>query len=236
MNKWSPERAEAIRQFIDEYFMENRKSPTVRDIAAGTGISKTSVQRYLTDMKEHGEIEYNGRRSIGTNLSRNMFETTPAIRYDSTVSCGLPSEPNVEEAEIIPLPTALVGDGKFFILTAKGDSMTGIGVDDGDLVIVREQNTCRDGDYAVVLVNGTETLLKTITYLPDNEVLTERQVRKPQYLCGFRDFPNRINLPLYTKFTPIGAKNGAETKKSHNFKFHTAPEKLRLFRSFFHFS
>ena len=106
MNKWSPERAEAIRQFIDEYFMENRKSPTVRDIATGTGISKTSVQRYLTDMKEHGEIEYNGRRSIGTNLSRNMFETTPAIRYDSTVSCGLPSEPNAEEADIIPLPTA----------------------------------------------------------------------------------------------------------------------------------
>ena len=124
MNKWSPERAEAIRQFIDEYFMENRKSPTVRDIAAGTGISKTSVQRYLTDMKEHGEIEYNGRRSIGTNLSRNMFETTPAIRYDSTVSCGLPSEPNVEEADIIPLPTALVGEGRFFILPAKGESLT----------------------------------------------------------------------------------------------------------------
>lgn len=55
-------------------------------------------------------------------------------------------------------------------------------------------------------------------WIPDNEVLTERQVRKPQYLCGFRDFPNRINLPLYTKFTPIGAKNGAETKKSHNLR------------------
>lgn len=73
-------------------------------------------------------------------------------------------------------------------------------------------------------------------FIPDNEVLTERQVRKTQCLCGFWDFPNRINLPLYTKFTPIGAKNGAETEKSHNFKFHTAPEKLRLFRSFFHFS
>ena len=76
---------------------------------------------------------------------------------------------DVEEAEIIPLPTALVGEGKFFILTAKGDSMTGIGVDDGDLIVVREQNTCGDGDYAVVLVNGTETLLKTITYLPDKK-------------------------------------------------------------------
>ena len=47
--------------------------------------------------------------------------------------------------------------------------MTGIGVDDGDLVIVREQNTCRDGDYVVVLVNGNETLLKTITYIPDQK-------------------------------------------------------------------
>ena len=170
MNKWSPERAEAIRQFIDEYFIENRKSPTVRDIAAGTGISKTSVQRYLTDMKEHGEIEYNGRRSIGTNLSRNMFETTPAVHYDATVSCGLPIDPNVEEtADIIPLPIALVGEGTFFILTAKGDSMTGIGIDDGDLVIVREQSTCRDGDYAVVLVNECETLLKTVTYLADQK-------------------------------------------------------------------
>ena len=169
MAKWSPERAEAIRLFIDEYFMENNTSPTVREIAAGTGISKTAVQRYLTDMKENGEIEYNGRRSIGTTLSKGLTETTPAIRYDSTVSCGLPNEPNVDEAEIIPLPTALVGEGKFFILTAKGDSMTGIGVDDGDLVIVRQQDTCRDGDYAVVLVDGRETLLKTVTYLPEKK-------------------------------------------------------------------
>ena len=43
-----------------------------------------------------------------------------------------------------------------------------IGVDDGDLVIVRQQSACRDGDYAVVLVDGRETLLKTVTYLPDS--------------------------------------------------------------------
>lgn len=169
MAKWSNERAEAIRLYIDEYFMEYHRSPTVREIAAGTGVSKTAVQRYLTDMKEHGEIEYNGRRSIGTTLSRGMTEITPAIRYESTVSCGLPCEPNVDETEIVPLPTAIVGEGSFFILTAKGDSMTGIGVDDGDLVIVREQDTCRDGDYAVVLVDGRETLLKTITYLPEKQ-------------------------------------------------------------------
>ena len=63
-----------------------------------------------------------------------------------------------------------------------------------------------------------EQQVNDVPFRPHNEVLTERQVRKPQYLCGFRDFPNRINLPLYTKFTPIGAKNGAETKKSHNLR------------------
>ena len=73
-------------------------------------------------------------------------------------------------------------------------------------------------------------------FVPHNEAPRQVKVEKNQCLYGFRDFLNRINLPLYTNFTPIGAKNGAETKKSHNFEFHTAPEKLRLFRSFFHFS
>ena len=53
---------------------------------------------------------------------------------------------------------------------------------------------------------------------PDNEAPRQVKVEKTQCLCGFRDFLNRINLPLYTKFTPIGAKNGAETKKSHNLR------------------
>ena len=184
MKALDAERFTKIRAFIDEYYLDHHKSPTVRDIAAGTGISKTAVQRYLTDMKAHGEIEYNGRRSIETDLSRVMTDITPAARYDSTVSCGLPTEVNVEPAEVLPLPKSLVGDGTFFILTAKGNSMTGIGVDDGDLVIVREQNTCRDGDYAVVLVDGRETLLKTVTYLPD----------KQDYLLHAEnpDYPDRL--------------------------------------------
>ncbi len=44
--------------------------------------------------------------------------------------------------------------------------MTGIGVDDGDFIIVRQQNSCRNGDYAVVLVEGRETLLKTTLIYP----------------------------------------------------------------------
>ena len=56
MKALDAERFTKIRAFIDEYYLDHHKSPTVRDIAAGTGISKTAVQRYLTDMKAHGEI------------------------------------------------------------------------------------------------------------------------------------------------------------------------------------
>ena len=81
-----------------------------------------------------------------------------------------------------------------------------------------------------------EQQVNDVPFRPHDEAPRQVKVEKTQCLCGFRDFQNQINLPLYTKFTPIGAKNGAETKKSHNFKFHTAPEKLLLLRSFFHFS
>ena len=57
-------------------------------------------------------------------------------------------------------------------------------MDDGDLVIVREQNTCMDGDYAVVLVDGRETLLKTVTYLP-NEQAYLLHAENP-------DYPDRV--------------------------------------------
>ncbi len=160
-------RNEKIKQFIDEYFLKYYKSPTVRDIAAGIGVSKTTAQRHLMEMKEKGELVGDGFRGLKTNFARTLIEATPATRYEATVSCGVPTETDVGESEILPLPTAIVGKGKFFVLTAKGDSMINIGIADGDTVIVREQNFCNDGDYAVALVNGSETVLKTITHLPN---------------------------------------------------------------------
>lgn len=61
------------------------------------------------------------------------------------MACGLPkfAEENIEEN--ISLPKAHFGPGDFFMFRAKGDSMMDIGIDDGDLILVRRQSTADTG-------------------------------------------------------------------------------------------
>ena len=77
------------------------------------------------------------------------------------VSCGLPrfAQENIES--YIELPRQILGEGSFYLLRAKGDSMIGADIDDGDLGVIRQQNTARDGDIVVALMED-EATLKTL--------------------------------------------------------------------------
>lgn len=74
-------------------------------------------------------------------------------------------EPIIAEENIIDtkfLPAEEVRGGEYFYLKVKGDSMVGARIFDGDLVLVRQQDTCEDGEIAVVMVNGEEATLKRV--------------------------------------------------------------------------
>ena len=58
----------------------------------------------------------------------------------------------------VPLPVALFGQGDFYLLRASGKSMIEAGIDPGDLVVVRKQNTAEEGDIVVALVDNETTL------------------------------------------------------------------------------
>ena len=57
MSRTTDSKKQIILDFINEYYGSYGETPTVRDIAAGTGIAVTSVHRYLSAMKEDGELE-----------------------------------------------------------------------------------------------------------------------------------------------------------------------------------
>ena len=76
------------------------------------------------------------------------------------IACGLPllAEQNIEE--YVDLPESWVGTGQFFALHANGDSMKDIGINSGDIVIIRQQETAESGQVIVALVDESSATLK----------------------------------------------------------------------------
>ena len=165
-----PEYMQAIVTFVDDYRDATGIIPTMTEIAAGIGLSVGTICKYIAHMREHGLIDYEGgQRTITTKKAmadKGAFVRVPVL---GRVSCGIPklAEENIEE--YVKLPISLFGRGDFFLLWASGDSMIGAGIDDGDIVQVRQQSTANYNEMVVALV-GDEATLKRFRPQPDGTV------------------------------------------------------------------
>lgn len=166
MRTISNDKLKTIEAFIDHCREQTGVIPTVQEIEAGTDIPYATVGRYLKLLRKDGVIEYNGPRTYVTPKARRVKESTCRVPVLGSVACGLPklAEENIEE--YVLLPEALFGRGDFFILRAKGDSMIEVGIDDGDLVVIRQQNTANPGQIVVALMEDEATLKR---YYPEPE-------------------------------------------------------------------
>lgn len=160
MNKYDS-RKQIVLDYVNKYYDDFNCTPSVRDIAAGTGIPSATVQRYLVALKDAEVLEYNGRRSVKTErmTKEANINALPVIGY---VACGPGEEEQEEIIEYIRLPESMTGKGEFFALIAKGESMIDAGINPGDYVIVRKQNTANNGDIIVALYNGLNNLKKLV--------------------------------------------------------------------------
>ncbi len=159
MTKKAELKREIIRDYISVYYRANDYPPSVRDIAAGTGIPLSTVHRYLTAMQENGEIEYEGRRSAYTSDLRNTCKNN-FCRVRGYVACGPGQEEEEQFLEYIRMPESLVGKGECFALIAKGESMIDAGIYPGDYVIVRPDKIPKEGKLIIALFDGKNNLKK----------------------------------------------------------------------------
>ena len=167
-----------IVDFVNKYFDGVGRSPSTREIESGTGISRPTVQRYLRELSERGEIEYDGHRGIVTDYMRGAAEGTSPVLMGNSIPCGMLNEVCDAELESIRMPTALIGTGDFFLLRAKGNSMINAGIDDGDLVLIKRCERVREGRIAAFLYDNSETTLKrfkqdknAIYLIPENDAM-----------------------------------------------------------------
>jgi len=78
------------------------------------------------------------------------------------IAAGVPIEAISEVSHHVAVPGSMLsGRGNHYALEVKGDSMIEAGINDGDIVVIREQSTANNGDIVVALVEGHEATLKT---------------------------------------------------------------------------
>ena len=150
---------DAIVEFIDNYRMGTGLTPSMKEIARGVGLTPGTISKYVAYMKEQGIVEYDSSaRGIRTKKLSAFAASYTCVPVVGEIACGNPIYAEENILEYVQLPESLFGSGDFFLLQARGDSMIEAGIDDGDLVLVRKQETADYNQIVVALIEDSATL------------------------------------------------------------------------------
>ena len=152
-----------IKEYIEKYFEGYSSTPTVRQISASMKISVSSAHRYLVSMAEKEMLTYENGVLSTTKIDMMNPAFRPAAIVGS-IPCGTPDEREAQVEEYLPLSVSFFGNGELYALRASGDSMIEAQINDGDLVIIREQQTAEIGDIVVALTDEDKNTLKRLCF------------------------------------------------------------------------
>ena len=170
---------------IRYFLMHHGRAPSVRELMVDLGYkSPRSAALIINDLIMKGVLKKRtaGEIQLIKDLPQHsMYTRTIDIPLVGTVSCGLPilAQENIEG--MIPVSVELARPGfKYFLLRAQGDSMDQAGIDDGDLVLVRQQPTAENGDKVVALIDDDATI-KEFHRAKDTVVLKPKSSNKKHH-------------------------------------------------------
>lgn len=154
------------KRVLDEiraHLKETGFSPTYEELADRCGVSKSTVRQYLRALEEKGSIkrEHYGHRSIEIVRDADKDADKRKLPVVGRVAAGAPilAVENIEDrVDVGEFFVERGSRGADFLLRVQGDSMTGAGILDGDLVAVRMQPEVAQGEIGVVIVNDEATV------------------------------------------------------------------------------
>lgn len=158
----SPKEAEALR-FIRNSLIHAGKSPSVRDVRDALDYNSPRSAAVILEKlikKKRIERRADGGIRIVKDLEEDLSHArTVLVPLVGSVACGVPilAEENIEA--MIPVSASLAKPShRHFLLRARGDSMNRAGINDGDLVLVRQQQVAESGDIVVALIDDAATV------------------------------------------------------------------------------
>jgi repressor LexA len=169
-------RKQKIIDYIAATLRESGYPPSVREIAAAVGLASTSaVHHHLSALEKEGLLERDAtqsralrlkpaamlRNGVGSDvLTRDATADTRTIPVIGEIAAGGPIEAYQDAAETVSVPDMINASGNTYVLRVRGNSMVDAHIMDGDLVVIREQQTALDGDIVVAQVEENAVTLK----------------------------------------------------------------------------
>ena len=166
-------RERAILKFIEKQINEKGYPPSVREIGKAVGLSSTAtVHGYLAKLTKKGYIkkeDQKGRtlRVLKGGLADNE-KPSPKPLYNGRelvdvpvigkITAGAPILAVENVTDTFPIPIDFVGNSESFMLTVRGESMIEAGILEGDYILVKRQNSARNGQIVVALIEDEATV------------------------------------------------------------------------------
>ncbi|WP_349410606.1 transcriptional repressor LexA [Pseudalkalibacillus sp. SCS-8] len=141
--------------------------PSVREIGEAVGLASSStVHGHLSRLEKKGLIRRDPTKPRAIEvITEDMDTTIPKsesinVPVIGKVTAGQPITAIENIEEYFPLPDHMVGDDNVFALVVQGDSMIEAGIYDGDMVIVKQQQSANNGDIVVAMTEDDEATVK----------------------------------------------------------------------------
>ncbi len=176
------QRQTSILEYIQRFMQESGYPPSIRDIQEKLKISSTSVVAYnLRKLEDRGLIERDNKVSRGIKMPGDSLQTTAPLNITTrrvalagAIAAGqpIPVPDQGETEEFVEVPGDMIPERikDVYALRVKGNSMIDALIADGDIVLMRYQETAENGQMAAVrVVDRNEVTLKRI-YFEGNQV------------------------------------------------------------------
>lgn len=186
-----------LLSYLSNHIEQYEVSPSFDEMRNALGLaSKSGVHRLVSGLEERGYI----RRLANRARAIEILKSSAASRIvDHTVktatnlvtlpllgriAAGTPIEALSDQTNHLELPASMVGSGEHFALEIVGDSMVGVGILDGDTVVIQRAETARHGEIVVALIDRQEATLKTLLKEPGRIGL---EAANPKYETRYFD-------------------------------------------------
>ena len=161
----SHENQQKILDFIKAEIEDKGYPPSVREICAAVGLRSTStVHAHLNHLEAQGLIRRDPTKPRALEVIDGTHARGRSVPLVGRVTAGQPilAVENIED--YLMLPQSMLGKDELFCLRVQGESMIDIGILDGDIVVLRQQDTAENGEIVVAMTEDDEATLKRIFY------------------------------------------------------------------------